>query len=118
MPKIMITDDSLFIRSKLANLLAAYGYETVQAGDGVQAVHVYREARPDVVLMDITMPRMNGLEALAEIRRLDPRASIIMLTALDQKLVVANAILAGARDFLTKPIHPERLIMALEKALR
>jgi chemotaxis receptor (MCP) glutamine deamidase CheD/CheY-like chemotaxis protein len=118
MAKVMITDDSLFMRNKLARLLAKHNYETIQAGDGVEAVRLYREARPDVVLMDITMPRKNGLEALADILKFDPRARVIMLTALDQKSVAATAILTGAKDFLAKPVRPERLIQALEKALR
>jgi len=118
MAKVMITDDSLFMRNKLARLLAKHDYEIIQAGDGVEAVRLYRETRPDVVLMDITMPRKNGLEALADILKFDPRACVIMLTALDQKSVAATAILTGAKDFLAKPVRPERLIQALEKALR
>jgi chemotaxis receptor (MCP) glutamine deamidase CheD/CheY-like chemotaxis protein len=118
MAQVMITDDSLFMRNKLARLLARHDYETIQASDGVEAVRLYREARPDVVLMDITMPRKNGLEALADILKFDPRARVIMLTALDQKSVAATAILTGAKDFLAKPVRPERLLLALEKALR
>jgi chemotaxis receptor (MCP) glutamine deamidase CheD/CheY-like chemotaxis protein len=118
MAQVMITDDSLFMRNKLARLLAKHNYETIQASDGVEAVRLYREARPDVVLMDITMPRKNGLEALADILKFDPRARVIMLTALDQKSVAATAILTGAKDFLAKPVRPERLLLALEKALR
>ncbi len=118
MAKVMITDDSLFMRNKLARLLAKHNYETIQAGDGVEAVRLYRETKPDVVLMDITMPRKNGLEALADILKFDPRARVIMLTALDQKSVAATAILTGAKDFLAKPVRPDRLLQALEKALR
>ena len=118
MPKVMVTDDSLFMRNKLSKLLAEHGYEIVQAENGVQAVRVYHKDKPDVVLMDITMPRKNGLEALSDILKLDPRAQVIMLTALDQKSVAATAIMFGAKDFLAKPVSPELLIKALEKVLR
>ncbi|MGD9101331.1 MAG: response regulator [Anaerolineae bacterium] len=118
MPKVMITDDSLFIRNKLARLLGQHGYETIQAVDGVEAVHMYREARPDLVLMDITMPRKNGLDAMAEILQFDPRALVIVLTALNQKSVAATAIMTGAKDFLAKPVRPQRLLMSMEKTLK
>ena len=80
MPKILIVDDSLFMRNRLTKLLTEHEYETVTAGDGVEAVRVYKEARPDAVLMDITMPRKDGLEALAEIRSLDFASKVVMLT--------------------------------------
>ena len=118
MPKVMITDDSYFMRNKLSKLLAEHGYEIVQAGDGVEAVHLYHKDKPDVVLMDITMPRKNGLDALSDILELDPRALVIMLTALDQKSVAATAIMFGAKDFLAKPVCPNLLIKTLEKVLR
>ncbi len=118
MPKVMITDDSLFIRNKLAKTLGERGYETALAKDGEQAVRVYREARPDAVLMDITMPGKSGLDALNEIIELDPHARVIMLTALDQKSVAATALVAGAKDFMAKPVRPEQLMAALEKVLR
>ena len=118
MPKIMIVDDSLFMRNRLVKLLAEHEYETVTAYDGVEAVRVYREARPDAVLMDITMPRKDGLEALAEIRRLDLTSKVIMLTALDQPQLASQAILAGAKDFMVKPVQLGRLLMTLRKVLR
>jgi two-component system chemotaxis response regulator CheY len=117
MPKVMIVDDSMFVRNRLAKLLNENGYETVTACDGVDAVRVYVEATPDVVLMDITMPRKDGLEALAEIRQLDPAAKAIVLTALDQPLLAGKAVLIGAKDFLTKPVRSGYLLMALRKAL-
>ncbi len=114
----MITDDSLFIRHKLAKLLTEHGYEVIQAANGVQAVDIYRKDKPDAVLMDITMPGKSGLQALNEIILFDPCARVIMLTALDQKSVAATAIMSGAKDFMSKPVRPERLIQALEKVLR
>ena len=117
MAKIMIADDSLFIRNRLAKLLAEHGYEIVTVGDGVEAIDTYRSANPDVVLMDITMPRKDGLEALSEICKLDPQAKVIMLTALDQQSVAVKAMWVGAKDFLAKPVSIERLSMALKKVL-
>jgi two-component system chemotaxis response regulator CheY len=113
----MIVDDSLFMRNRLVKLLNENSYETVTAADGVEAVRVYGDARPDVVLLDITMPRKDGLEALAEIRQCDPAARVIMLTALDQPLLAGKAVLLGAKDFLTKPVRTGRLLMSLRKVL-
>jgi two-component system chemotaxis response regulator CheY len=118
MPKVLIVDDSLFMRNHLVRLLGEHGYDTVQAENGLEAVKTYRASRPDVVLMDITMPEMNGMDALVEIRQLDSRAKVIMLTALDQQLVAARAVHMGAQEFLVKPVPPVRLLLALQKVLR
>ena len=117
MATVMIVDDSLFIRNHLTKLLAKNGYETIMADNGEQAVRNYRRDRPDAVLMDITMPRKNGLQALTEIREFDLKARVIMLTAADQELAVTRAIHLGARDFLVKPVPPSRLIAVLRKVL-
>ena len=116
--KVMIVDDSEFIRNRLDKLLAEHGYETVQARDGEEAVVVYAKIRPDLVIMDITMPRLNGMDALVRIRLLDPGARVIMLTSLDQKLIAARAVHMGARDFLVKPVLPGKLLVSLQKALK
>jgi two-component system chemotaxis response regulator CheY len=113
----MIVDDSLFMRNHLSKLLAKNGYDTILAENGEQAVATYRRTRPNAVLMDITMPRKDGLQALTEIRELDLRAKVIMLTALDQELAATRAIHLGARDFLVKPVPPNRVLAALQKAL-
>lgn len=118
MPKVLIVDDSLFMRNHLVRLLGEHGYDTVQAGNGLEAVKTYRVSRPDAVLMDITMPEMNGIDALIKIRQLDSRAKVIMLTALDQQLVAARAVHMGAKEFLVKPVLPTRLLLALQKVLR
>ena len=117
MPKVMIVDDSLFMRNRLTKLLNEHRYETIAACDGVEAIRLYQESRPDAVLMDITMPRKDGLEALAEIRKLDVTSAVIMITALDQPQLASQAILAGAKDFLTKPIQLGQLLRSLEKAM-
>jgi len=118
MSKVMIVDDSSFIRNHLAKFLGERGYQTILAEDGEEAVSVYRTKRPNVVLMDITMPKMNGMDALALIRMHDPRAKVIMLTALDQQLIATRAVQLGARDFLVKPVLPAKLLLTLKKALR
>ena len=118
MAKIMIVDDSLFMRNHLNKLLTKHGYDTISAENGEQALSNYRRDRPDAVLMDIMMPRKDGLEALSEIRQIDPQARVIMLTALDQEVAVTRAIHLGAKDFLVKPASPERLLDTLQKTLR
>ena len=117
MAKVMIVDDSLFMRNHLSKLLARKGYQTILAENGEQAVRNYRQNHPDAVLMDITMPRKDGLQALTEIRQFDASAKVIMLTATDQELALTRAIHLGARDFMTKPIPPARLLAALRRAL-
>ena len=117
MAKIMVVDDSLFMRDHLSNLLAKNGYQPIMAENGEQAVQTYRRDQPDAVLMDITMPRKDGLQALTEIRAYDSCARVIVLTALDQELAVTRAIRLGAKDFLIKPVSPNRLLMVLQKAL-
>ena len=117
MDTVMVVDDSLFIRNHLSKLLARNGYESILVEDGEQAVNAYRQTRPNVVLMDITMPRKDGLQALTEIREFDSRARVIMLTALDQELAAMRAIHLGAKDFLVKPVPPSRLFAALRIVL-
>jgi two-component system chemotaxis response regulator CheY len=118
MSKIMIVDDAQFMRMRVNKLLTKHGYDVVEAEDGEEAVQAYRSVKPDAVLMDITMPRKDGLTALTEIRQHDPRAKIIMLTALGQQGMVLKAMQAGARDFVVKPYDPERLVKTLQKTLQ
>jgi len=115
MAKILIVDDAAFMRLRCAKLLTENGYEVVEAENGVQAVKKYQEVRPDGVLMDITMPEMDGLEALAAIRRIDPDAKVAMLTAMGQQSIVIEALKAGARDFVVKPFQPERVLSAVKR---
>lgn len=117
MSKIMVVDDAQFMRKRVAKLLIECGHEVIEAADGEAAVHAYRLTQPDAVLMDITMPRKDGLTALAEIRRFDAEAKVIMLTALGQQAMILQAMQAGAKDFLVKPYDPERMIKILRKVL-
>jgi len=115
--KVLITDDAAFVRARNSRLLSEAGYEIAEASNGEEAVKRYRTFRPDVVLMDITMPVMDGLDALREIRRLDAAARVIMCSALGQQGIVLQAIKAGAVDFVIKPFAPERLLETLKRHL-
>jgi two-component system, chemotaxis family, chemotaxis protein CheY len=117
MHKIMIVDDSAFMQNRLVKALSVGGYKTITASDGYDAVRLYRENAPDVVLMDVTMPGSDGLDALAEICQMDSGARVIMLTALNQEIIVRQAMSIGARSFLTKPVSPDRLLETLERVL-
>lgn len=117
MPKIMIVDDAEFLRVRLKNILDTEGYEVFQAENGCKAVATYKDVHPDVVLMDVTMPEMDGLAALKEIVGFDPQAKVVMLTALGQESVVLEAVKSGARDFIVKPFEHERIMKAISKLL-
>jgi two-component system chemotaxis response regulator CheY len=116
--KIMIVDDAAFMRMMIKNILVKNGYDVVgEAENGRQAVGLYTDTKPDLVTMDITMPEMDGLEAVKAIRSNDPSAVIIMCSAMGQQSMVMDAIQAGAKDFIVKPFQQERLLQAVERAL-
>jgi len=117
MAKILVVDDAAFLRVRISKMLAGNGYQIIEAENGARAVDVYKTDKPDLVLMDITMPEMDGLSALKEIRAFDPKAKVIMLTALGQESVVLEAIKSGARDFVVKPFEQERVMGAVGKLL-
>ena len=117
MAKILVVDDAEFLRVRITKMLTGNGHEVVEADNGAKAVAKYRENRPDAGLMDVTMPEMDGLAALKEIRSGDPNARVDMLTALGQESVVLEAIKSGARDFVVKPFEPDRVLAALKRAL-
>jgi len=117
MAKIMIVDDAEFLRVRVTKLLKGDGHDVVEADNGMKAIEVYSAEKPDAVLMDITMPDMDGLAALKEIKAADPGAKVVMLTALGQESVVLDAIKAGAKDFVVKPFEPDRVLSAIEKVL-
>jgi len=112
---ILIADDAAFMRMKSASLVKELGHEVIEAEDGAEAVEVYQAESPDAVLMDITMPNMDGMEALQEILKLDPDAKIAMVTAMGQQAVIMEAIKAGAKDFVVKPFDSDRIQSALWK---
>jgi two-component system, chemotaxis family, chemotaxis protein CheY len=117
MAKILIVDDAEFLRVRITKMLSGDGYEVFQAENGLKAVEAYKEIHPDLVLMDVTMPEMDGLAALKEIRAYDAKARVIMLTALGQESVVLDAIKSGARDFIVKPFERDRVMSAIHKLL-
>lgn len=116
--RILITDDALFMRVTLKNILSQNGYDVCgEAHNGAEAVRLYGQLKPDLVTMDITMPEMDGLQALKEIRAADPNAKVIMCTAMGQKQMVVEAISNGAKDFIVKPFQPDRVLEAVGKLL-
>jgi two-component system, chemotaxis family, chemotaxis protein CheY len=117
MAKVLVVDDAAFMRLRAVKVLEAAGHQVAQAENGLEAVRQYAEWRPDAVLMDITMPEMDGLAALKEIRRLDPKARVAMVTAMGQQAIVMEALKSGAKDFVLKPFQPDRVLAALQKLL-
>lgn len=118
MARVLIVDDAKFMRTLVKDALTAVGHEIIgEAENGNQAIQLYKELKPDLVTMDITMREKDGLEAAADILRMDTTARIIMVTALGQEDLLARAIKMGVKDFVVKPFPPERLQQAAQKAL-
>ncbi|MCG8484435.1 MAG: response regulator [Clostridia bacterium] len=116
--KVLIVDDAVFMRMMVKDILEKNGFEVVaEAENGVVAVEQYKATSPDVVTMDITMPEMNGIEALQAIKGYDPNAKVIMCSAMGQQAMVMDAIKAGAVDFIVKPFNAERVMEAIGKAV-
>lgn len=119
MANIMVVDDAIFMRASIKQVLEEKGHAVVaQAESGTEAIEKYLDVKPDVVLLDITMPGMNGVEALKRLKVLDANAKIIICSAVGQQEKIAEAIEAGALDFIVKPFKPERLTAAVEHALK
>ncbi len=115
---VLIVDDLAFIKIVLRDIVEKSGFRVVgEASNGEQAIAMYQDTRPDVVLMDITMPGMDGLTALEKIREIDPAARVIICSALGQQRLIVQAIQLGAKDFIVKPFQPARVVGALKKAL-
>ncbi len=117
MAKILVVDDAAFMRMRATKMLTENGYEVVEAGTGREAVDKYKDVKPDAVLLDITMPDMDGLTALREIKVLDPNAKVAMVTAMGQQSIVMEALKAGAKDFIVKPFDPARVLGAVQKMI-
>lgn len=116
--KILIVDDAAFMRMMIKDILSKNGYEIVgEAADGMQAIEKYKETQPDLVTMDITMPEMDGITALKEIKNINPNAKVIMCSAMGQQAMVIDAIQAGAKDFIVKPFQADRVLEAISKTL-
>jgi two-component system chemotaxis response regulator CheY len=116
--RILIVDDAAFMRMMIRDILSKNGFEVVgEAQDGSQAIEKFKELRPDLITMDITMPEMDGIAALKEIKKVDPAAKVIMCSAMGQQAMVIDAIQAGAKDFIVKPFQADRVIEAINKTL-
>ena len=116
MTRVLIVDDAAFMRMMIKDILEKNGYDVVaEANNGIKAVEMYKREKPDIVTMDITMPDMDGIEAVKAIREFDPKAKIIMCSAMGQQSMVMDAIRAGAKDFVVKPFQPDRVLEAMSK---
>jgi len=114
--KVLFADDSSFMRNILKNIILKEPYVLAgEASSGKEALELYQKTKPDLVTMDIVMPEMDGIEAVRQIRSLDPEAKIIMVSAMGQQVMVIDAIQAGARDFIIKPFQPPRVLEALKR---
>lgn len=118
MARVLIVDDAAFMRMMIKDILEKNGYEVCgEAQNGLVAVEMYNKEKPDIVTMDITMPDMDGIEAVKNIRASDPNAKIIMCSAMGQQSMVMDAIKAGAKDFIVKPFQADRVLEAVKKAI-
>jgi two-component system chemotaxis response regulator CheY len=116
--RVLIVDDALFMRNTLRDIFAGAGFAVAgEADDGVQAVNLFRDLKPDLVTMDIVMPYKSGIDATREIVQLDPSAVVIMCSALGQESLVMEAIEAGATDFIVKPFRGEDVLAVVKKVL-
>jgi two-component system chemotaxis response regulator CheY len=116
--KVLVVDDAAFMRMMIKDILTKNDYEIVgEAGNGLQAIEKWQELHPDLTTMDITMPEMDGITAVKEIKKIDPNAKIIMCSAMGQQGMVIEAIQSGARDFIVKPFQPDRVLEAIRKVV-
>ena len=118
MAKRLIVDDAAFMRMTIKKMLEAHNHIVIgEAENGIEAVKKFAELLPDVVLLDITMPEMNGVDALKRIKEMDKDAKVVICSAMGQQTMVAQAIQYGAKDFIVKPFQEDRLIAAVEKVM-
>jgi two-component system chemotaxis response regulator CheY len=118
MKRVLIADDASFMRQMIRDIIEPEGYEVVgEASDGVEVVEKFRKLRPDLVMMDIVMPKRSGIDAVRAIRSEDGAATIVMCSALGQETLVMEAIQAGAKDFIVKPFKPDAVITTLAKVV-
>lgn len=115
---ILICDDAAFMRMMIKDILTKNGYNIAgEAENGAKAVEKYNELKPDLVLMDITMPEMDGIQALKKIKETDPNASVIICSAMGQQAMVIESIQSGAKDFIVKPFQADRVLEAVQKVV-
>ena len=115
---VLICDDAAFMRMMIKDILTKNGYNVAgEAEKGLRAVEKYNEVKPDLVMMDITMPEMDGIQALKKIKEMDPGATVIMCSAMGQQAMVIEAIQSGAKDFIVKPFQADRVLEAIKKVV-
>jgi len=118
MNRVLIADDASFMRQMIRDIIEPEGFEVVgEASDGVEVVEKFKELHPDLVMMDIVMPKRSGIDAVKGIVAMDPTARVVMCSALGQETLVMEAIQAGAKDFIVKPFKPESVVATLRKTL-
>ena len=116
--RVLIVDDAAFMRMMVKDILSKNGYEIVgEAENGMKALEKFQELKPDLVTMDITMPEMDGITAVKEIKKVDPNAKVVMCSAMGQQAMVIEAIQAGARDFIVQPFQADRVLEAIRQAV-
>jgi two-component system chemotaxis response regulator CheY len=118
--KILVVDDASFMRTVLKDIIKGNGLasDVVEAGDGVEGVKAYQAQKPDLVTMDVNMPKADGVQALRAIMKIDPAAKVVMVTSVEQKQVVQDAMKLGARDYIVKPFDRSNVGLVLNKVLR
>ena len=118
MARILVADDASFMRQMIREIVEMEGHEVVaEASDGIEAIDQFKNHHPDVVTMDIVMPRRSGIDAVKAILEFDPTARVVMCSALGQETLVTEALQAGARDFIVKPFKPDSVVDTLKKVL-
>jgi len=116
--RVLIVDDAAFMRMMIKDILEKNGFQVIgEANNGLKAVELYKKEKPDIVTMDITMPDMDGIEAVKAIKEFDPAAKVVMCSAMGQQTMVMDAIRAGAKDFIVKPFQPDRVLEAIKKVI-
>lgn len=118
MARVLIVDDAAFMRMTIKQIIETEDHTMVaEAGNGVEAIEKFMETKPDIVILDISMPEMNGIETLKRLKVLDPAAKIIICSAIGYQDLLAQAIECGAAEFILKPFEKEQLVKAIEKVM-
>ncbi|WP_058485395.1 response regulator [Defluviitalea phaphyphila] len=115
----LVVDDAIFMRTVLKKMLSEEGFSVVgEAGNGLEAIEMAAKLKPNVITLDITMPEMNGINAIPEILKVSPESKIIMCSALGQQAMVVDAIKKGAKDFIVKPFEKSRVLQAINNVIK
>jgi len=118
MVKILVVDDAAFMRIVLKDILKNLGYTNIiEASDGIMAIEQYKKFKPDLVTLDVNMPKMDGIQALKHIMSIDPKAKVVMVTAVEQRFIVQEAIRTGAKDYIVKPFDRSMVATVIERVL-